>query len=136
MTSELQALLSTFRSIAAGLRRWASQSSPGALIWDGTAYVPSSPERTVGLWDPYAALWCSKIETIVELLERQSCEPTAAQVAYLRSTFFGGMGSFQDFVLAPERNSREAEETNSRLAVLRERLYQQLNQFPGWPTDQ
>jgi hypothetical protein len=63
--------------------------APGALVYDGTRYVPSKPQSG----DPYALAWWSKFQAIISLLD-DAATLTPHQRQYLLSTLCGGMGSF------------------------------------------
>jgi hypothetical protein len=82
------------RATADLLKPLTCSSSTAWKVWDGTAYVKSDGKtRTL---DPYALAWWTALRTIAELIEAQDSPVSSKQIAYLKSTLFGGMGSLND----------------------------------------
>jgi hypothetical protein len=133
MNVSVQTVLTVLRSIAAVLERWATPPPRGThtRVWNGLAYVEIAPDALRDWkFDHYAALWWVAIRTIVELLERQDGDLTPAQVAYLRSTFVGTAGSFQDFSIQPaDDTAPHAERDNVELRRLSGRLRAELDRL-------
>jgi hypothetical protein len=75
--------------------------------------------------DPYALAWFSSLRTMSGLLSRQA-SLSAEQYSYLERELFGGMGSFQDFSLDPNRWGKTADAANDRLGRIRDELYASL----------
>jgi hypothetical protein len=76
--------------------------------------------------DHSAVAWWSSLTSIAEMIDRQRWPLTKPQLEYLRSTLFGGMGSFQDWSLEQQSYGSDATNTNKRLEKLRSELFRLL----------
>lgn len=94
---------------------------PGSLVYDGNRYAPAPPQTP----DPYALAWWSSIQTVVGLLDGLE-SLTPRQLGYLRSSFCGSMGSFNDFSLDASHWGSDAEAANARLSMIRSALFHVL----------
>ena len=104
------------------LQPFTDSVQPGSLVYDGTRYAPATAFQTP---DPYALAWRASIQTTVALLDGSE-SLTARQLDYLRSSFCGGMGSFQDFSLDASRWGSAADAANARLSTIRSSLFHAL----------
>lgn len=101
-------LVTHLRTTADELQPLTQGSVPGAAIWDGEKYVRGETKNP----DPYALAWWSTLRAIAAMVEAQECALSSDQIAYLKSTFFGGMGSLSD--LAPSMTQEQTERFNRR----------------------
>ena len=113
------AIIQGIRSMADELTPFTQTVRSSSRVWDGTAYVKSEPRQD----DPYALAWWHSLTRIADLLYLQEAELSAKQVEYLRSTLFGGMGSFADYCIDVNRGGDAAEAANQRLNEKRTALF-------------
>jgi hypothetical protein len=76
--------------------------------------------------DPYALAWWSTINASVSLIDGQP-ELSARQLDYMRRTFCGGMGSFNDFVLDRSKLGLVAVDANKELDRIRAQLHEAMS---------
>jgi hypothetical protein len=110
--------IENLRKIAEVLKPFIRPPQQGALVWNGTSYVPST-----AAFDPFALGWWGTLTTVADLVEAQGIPVTAAQREYLGKLFFGGMGSLNDFMLDAKTLGEPAREANAKLNDARTELY-------------
>jgi hypothetical protein len=115
----------SLQATAGVLAGFAEHTSAGTLRWDGTAYTPAPPTP----FDPYAAKWWGVLTALAGLLEGQDAPLSAQQKQYLERLLFGGMGSFNDFILDEVRLGPGAKQANQELAALRKVLFEQFRRL-------
>lgn len=116
--------VSLLEAVATALARFSDPAPASARKWDGTAYVPAG----VSAFDPYAAKWWGIFTTLAGLLAGQEAL-SERQKAYLDRLLFGGMGSFNDFVLDEARLGSTAAQTNQELGTLRKKLFEEFRRM-------
>lgn len=115
-------LVEKLRRTADILQPFTRPPRPGALVWNGTAYVPSSD----GSFDPYALSWWGILTTAADLIDAQGHPISTAQRDYLERMLFGGMGSLSDFMLNVSRFGEGAREVNAQLDRARKDLFDEF----------
>ena len=105
-------LTGLLRGLAGILKPFIDACEPGTLGWDGESYAPVTEAKPR---DPYALAWWCTLTTMADLLDAQDQAPSAKQVAYVRHSLLGGMGSLQDFSIDPDVAGDGAESVNSKL---------------------
>lgn len=118
----IKAFVDLLRRAAAVLAPFSEPQGSGSLRWDGTAYAP--PGRTK--FDPYAAKWWATLTAIAELLDGQVAPLSPQQKSYLERLLFGGMGSFNDFVLDEQPIGANATQANQELNQLRKAMFDEF----------
>jgi hypothetical protein len=113
-------LIVLLEDLAAILEPFARTASIGSRTWDGHEYAPVTEPHEP---DPSAVVRCVTLRTVASLLESQpSISPE--QYTYLKSAWFGGMGSvLNDFSLDTRRHGKPAEVANQRFRALCTELY-------------
>jgi hypothetical protein len=121
MTIDTVRLVATIRAIAKEFARFGTPPlRDNTFRWDGSKYAPAHEFAKVP-WDHYASLNAARLSTVADLIEAQGLPLSSRQIEYLRSTFFGGMGSVSDAFLDPRVLGEKAETANERIqALLRE----------------
>ena len=104
------------------LARFSTRDSPTSLRWDGRAYTAGTESR----FDPFAAIWWSRLSAMAELLSRQDGPLSGLQAEYLAQTLFGGMGSLNDLQVDESRVGPEAGAANQELDRLRKVLFEEF----------
>ena len=118
----MTAFVGSIRCVAVVLSQFAEPQVAGSRRWDGAAYVVAGRVT----FDPYAAKWWATLVTIAELLGGQSTPLSAQQKSYLDRLLFGGMGSFNDFVLEESRLGPDARQANQELNQLRKVMFDEF----------
>ncbi len=118
----MKQIIELFNQAAEVLQPFTRMGQPGSLVYDGTRYAPATASQSP---DPYVLAWWSSIQTTVALLDGLD-SLTARQLDYLRSSFCGGMGSFNDFSLDVSQWGNDAEAANARLSSIRSLLFHAL----------
>lgn len=118
MNPELRRFVGVLQEAADVIKPFTASINAGSLTWNGSSYVKAQPRSP----DPYALAWWSSLTCIASLLEAQNSELTHEQVQYLDQYLFGGMGSFNDFILDEIALGKEAKAANNKLEEQRERL--------------
>ena len=118
----MKQLIDLLKQASAVLQPFTQDVRPGALVYDGTRYAPSSPQSP----DAYALAWWFSFQTTIALLDGLETL-TESQRDYLRRTICGGMGSFADFSLDERRWGDSALKANHQLAQIRTSFYESLN---------
>lgn len=118
MNSDLVDLL---RRIAGILSQFTEVRIPGALAWDGQAYVHGSQ----AMFDPGAAKWWGMLTGIAAMLERQPTPLAPEQAVYLSHLLGGGMGSLNDFEI-DQGLGASAVKANTELTRLKAALIEQF----------
>jgi hypothetical protein len=113
-----KAFIATLREIIDLLGKYSDSVEPGAHRWDGRAYTQATSQSC----HPGAAKWWACLSAIADMIELQDSPPSNRQRAYLTQVLFGGMGSFNDFVLDAQ-HVPEAIAKNRELDRLREVLF-------------
>jgi len=107
------------------LARFSDVSSPGVRKWDGHAYVPSGSSQA----DPPAAKWWGLLTALSGMLDAQTAPLSEEQREYLDHLLFGGMGSFNDFVLDQNRLGPDAAAANQELNRLRKEMFAEFRKM-------
>jgi hypothetical protein len=96
----------------------------GSFKWNGVEYakVECAKEDEKGP-NPYALAWWSRLNTIADLIGAQSGPLSDAQIAYLNSILFGGMGSLTDLSFDSREVGHIAGTINGQLKVQTSLLY-------------
>lgn len=115
----MKTFIDLLRQVAVVLARFSESTVDASLKWNGNAYVPAT--RTP--FDPYAAKWWARIVTISDLIENQDAPISSRQKIYLNQILFGGMGSFNDFMLDEQRLGSQAHSANQELNRLRKAMF-------------
>jgi hypothetical protein len=102
------------------LRPLTENYSRGALVWNGTEYSPATVPATA---HPRAMAWWAILMTMEGLLDTQDGAPNERQIAYIKDTLFGGMGSFNDLTFDVKDLPAAAATINQRLDQQRDALY-------------
>lgn len=110
----------SLRDMARALESF-SEPASGGLTWNGMAYVSGSHSS----FDPFAAKWWAILTTLADFLEAQETHLSKAQRDYLDRLLFGGMGSFNDFVLDESQFGSKARQANAELVRLRKRMFEE-----------
>jgi hypothetical protein len=111
-------------AVADVLAEFSEVGSAGARVWDGSAYVPMKTSP----FDPYAAKWFGVFSSLIGVLTGEDAL-SDKQTEYLDRLLFGGMGSFNDFVLDEERLGSAAVRANQQLDDLRKKLFEEFRRM-------
>ncbi len=117
---ELVEVLEQFEQI---LLPFSETIEQGARRWDGKAW---SEARESQIGDPYAAAWAATFRTAAQLFRLQQ-RATDLQLAWLKKTVFGGMGSFSDYQLSSTRWGSAAQAANAHIERLRTELWSSVS---------
>jgi hypothetical protein len=97
-------LVEQLNRIADLLQPLTAEVSPGSLIWNGSEYRAASELQEA---DPDARQWYGMLTIAAGLLKHQSGSLSKSQIAYLKKTFIGGMGSLHDLSFDESRLDRD-----------------------------
>src|SRR5205809_5092254 len=113
-------LVNYLRAIARHLEPLTRAAAPGDMAWDGKEYRKVTSEADP---DPYALAWCSKLNTLADMIDYQDSELSPKQLSYLQRALFGGMGSLNDLWFDERQFGQTAREINNKLSYSREALF-------------
>jgi len=114
------ALVKGLRVAADELRPLARSIGRNTAVWNGTTWVKGLPEQEPS---PSAVGWLRTLNTLADILELQECSLSERQVAYIKDTLFGGMGSLTDLKFDSRKFGDTAKTINKRLSERTEELY-------------
>jgi len=117
-------LVEQLNRLADLLQPLTAELSPENLTWDGSGY------RAAGEWqeaDPIARQWYGMLTIAAGLLKHQSGSLSESQIAYLKKTFIGGMGSLHDLSFDKSRLGARAAGINEKLRSECHVLFELLN---------
>ncbi|MDO8291180.1 MAG: hypothetical protein Q7T44_18360 [Parvibaculum sp.] len=107
------------------LSEFVEESPSGSKRWDGNSYASTVRTPT----DIQAAKWWGILTVLAAMLANQSLPLSQGQREYIERLLFGGMGSFNDFVLDTEIFGEKAKLVNSHLDRLRGDLYREFSKY-------
>jgi len=114
------ALIKALRVAAEELRPLARSIGRNTAVWNGNTWVKGLPQQEPS---PYAVGWLRALNTLADILELQECPLSKRQVAYIKDTLFGGMGSLIDLKFDCHKFGDAAKTVNKRLLERTEELY-------------
>ncbi|HVN70149.1 MAG TPA: hypothetical protein VMU38_10940 [Candidatus Binatia bacterium] len=117
-----QILLQELRGAVQDLEPLAAAIGPNTSGWNGTEW----PNTDLKEADQEAAVWIGILTTIAGLVDAQATPLDPKQIAFIKRTLFGGMGSFADISFRAVSRSPIARGLDVKLAKRRSAIYEAL----------